>query len=106
MKEKLSRAARASKSVYNAGGEHYHFNMGCLVVGEARMLATMQAEIMESKKLPFEDAAVAAAAEFKMMKRLESGEERFKSIRERATASAPADHASDASVLPTQGLLA
>ncbi|WVM90098.1 hypothetical protein ULG90_15450 [Halopseudomonas pachastrellae] len=104
MKEKLSRAARASKSVYNAGGEHYHFNMGCLVAGEARMLAAMQAEIMESRKIPFEDAAVAAAAEFKMMKRLESGEERFKSIREKA--SAPANQASNASELPSQGLLA
>ncbi|PAU85922.1 hypothetical protein CK507_17355 [Pseudomonas sp. WN033] len=70
------------------------------------MLAAMQAEIMKSKKLPFEDAAVAAAAEFKMMKRLESGEERFKSIREQASASEPADQASDASVLPSQGLLA
>ncbi|SFL49969.1 hypothetical protein [Azotobacter beijerinckii] len=89
MKEKLSRAARASKSVYNAGGEHYHFNMGCMEVGDTRFLAAMQEEIMEKQKLPFEDAAVAAAAEFKMMKRLESGEERFKSLRERVPAPAP-----------------
>ena len=93
MKEKLSRAARASKSVYNAGGEHYHFNMGCLVAGEARMLAAMQAEIMESRD-----------RKNTRMKRLESGEERFKSIREKA--SAPANQASNASELPSQGLLA
>lgn len=90
MREKLSRAARASKSVFNAGGEHYHFNMGCMEVGETRFLAAMQEEIMESQELPFEDAAVAAAAEFKMMKRLESGEERFKSLRERVVPPAPA----------------
>lgn len=86
MRKQLNRAARASKSVYNAGGEHYHFNMGCMELGDARFLAAMQEEIMEKQMLPFEDAAVAAAAEFKMMKRLESGEERFKSLRERASA--------------------
>lgn len=103
MIEKLSRAARASQSVFNAGGEHYHFNMGCMEVGETRFLAEMQEEIMESQNLPFEDAAVVAAAEFKMMKRLESGEERFKSLRERVAASAPAAPASTPAL---SGLLA
>lgn len=45
---------------------------------------------MGTEKLPFEDAAVVAALEFKMMKRLESGEECYKSIRERVAAAVPA----------------
>ncbi|MDT3716702.1 hypothetical protein QVM48_16955 [Pseudomonas soli] len=89
MKSKVSRAAQASKSVYHAGGEHYHFNMACLENGEARVLASMQDEIRERQQLSFEDSAVAAASEFKMMKRLESGEGRFKAIRERLSASEP-----------------
>ena len=101
MKEKLSRAARASKSVYKAGSVHYHFNMGCMEQGEPRMLAAMQEDILKNQKLSFEDAAFAAAVEFKVMKRLESGEERFKAIRERAASANVTTQA-----IPAPGLLA
>jgi len=79
--KKVQRATLAAESVYKAGKEHYHFNMACLEFGEEAVLSEMTQEIRDSQTCSFEDAALRAATEFRNIKRLESGENRFKNIR-------------------------
>jgi len=81
MNQKISTTRRAAQSVMRAGGEHYHFNMACSEHGERQVLDAMRDEVYARGKMRFEDAAFEAAAEFRMMRQLESDQQRFKKIR-------------------------
>lgn len=81
MNLKISSTRMAAQSVMRAGGEHYHFYMACKEHGEREVQDAMRDEIHAGGNVPWEDANFAAAAEFRMMKRLEYGQERFKKIR-------------------------
>jgi hypothetical protein len=82
MNQKIATTKKAAHSVMRAGGEHYHFNMACHEFGEPQVLDAMRDDIYGHGKLSFEDAAFQAAAEFRLMKQLESGQHRFKNIRQ------------------------
>lgn len=86
MKQKISTTRKAAQSVMRAGGEHYHFNMACSEHGESQVLDAMRDEIYARGRVRFEDAAFQAAAEFRMMRQLESDQQRFKKIRRSLTA--------------------
>lgn len=89
MKQMISIAKDAAQSVVRAGGEHYHFNMACAEHGQAQVLDAMRNDILKTSEKSFEDAALQAAIEFRLMKQLESGQQRFKKIRKTIAANHP-----------------
>lgn len=77
----MANTIKAAKSVYKAGGEHYHFNVACDEHGEKAVLDAMRDGLKQESGLTHIDATYQACIEFKMMQRLEQGENRFKQIR-------------------------
>lgn len=78
----MSNSAKASRAVFQAGREHYHFEMARREHGDKAVIDAMIVRLSnKSPKMAYSKVCIIAASNFENMNTLQSGGSIFKSLR-------------------------